>query len=99
MILVRPEASANWNTLKLAVGAALLAILAGCAIAVPLRPLTIASQDRRDRDLGCAASSKCPSANTSHRPTSRPSQAVAGGNIGEDDPPDFILNSPDGMLR
>jgi hypothetical protein len=99
MIHVRPDTSANWNTLKLAAGAALLVVLAGCAIAVPLRPLTVASQDRRDRDLGCAASSKCPDATTSHRPTSRLSQPVAGGNIAEDDPPDFILNSPEGMLR
>jgi hypothetical protein len=59
----------------------------------------MASQDRRDRDFGCAASAKCPKATTIHRPTSHPSQAVAGGNIAEDDPPDFILNSPDGMLR
>jgi hypothetical protein len=99
MIPIRPEASANWNTLKLAVGAALLAVLAGCAVAVPLRPLTMASQDRRDRDLGCTARSKCTNATTSHRPTSRPSPAVAGGNIAEDDPSDFILNGPEGMLR
>jgi len=99
MMQVRSEASANWNTLKLAVGATLLAVLAGCAISMPLRPLTMVSQDRRDRDVGCAVSSKCTNASTSHRGTSRPSPAVAGGNIAEDDPPDFILNSPDGMLR
>ena len=99
MIHLRPEASAHWNTLKLAAGAALLTVLAGCAVAVPLRPLVTASQDRRDRDLGCAASSKCPNATTNHRRTSRPSQPVAGGNIAENDPPDFILNSPEGMLR
>lgn len=99
MIHVRPEALANWNTLHFTVGAVLLAVLAGCAVAVPLRPLTIASQDRRDRDLGCAASSKCPNATTSHRRTSRPVKALAGGNIAEDDPPDFILNSPEGTLR
>jgi hypothetical protein len=99
VIQVRPEASANWNFLKLAVGATLLAVLAGCAVAMPLRPLTMASQDRRDRDLGCAASSECPNATTRHRRTSRPSQTVAGGNIAEHDPPDFILNNPEGMLR
>ena len=94
MIHVRPETSANWNTLKLATGAELLVVLAGCAVAVPLRPLTMASQDRRDRDLGCAASSKCPNATTRHRPTSRPSQPVVGGNIAEEIHP-IYLNSPE----
>jgi hypothetical protein len=98
MLHLQPEAPAHWNTLKLAVGAALVSVLAGCAVAVPLRPLVTASQDRRDRDVDCTASSKCPNATTSHRRTSRPSQPVAGGSIA-DDPPDFILNSPEGMLR
>ena len=97
MIRVRSEAYANWNILKLIVGAALLAALSGCAIAVPLRPLTMASQDRGD--FGCVAGRKCRNATTGHRHTSRPSQVVVGGNVAEDDPPDFILNSPEGMLR
>jgi hypothetical protein len=99
MIHVRPEAYANWNTLKLIVAAALFAALAGCAIAVPLRPLTMASQHRGDRDFGCVAGPKCRNATTGHRHTSRPSQVVVGGNVAEDDPPEFILNSPEGMLR
>jgi hypothetical protein len=90
--------SANWNTLKLAAAAAAVAVLAGCAVAVPLRPLTTASQDSRDRDFACTANSKCTKAIMSNRRTSRSSQPVAGGNI-VDDPPDFILNGPDGMLN
>ena len=37
----------NWNTLKLAAAAAGISVLAGCAVAVPLRPLATASQDAR----------------------------------------------------
>jgi hypothetical protein len=44
--------SANWNTLKLAAAAAAVTVLGGCAVAVPLRPLTTASQDSRDRLYG-----------------------------------------------
>ena len=97
MLHLRPGASANWNTLKWAAAVGALAALAGCAVAVPLRPLTMASQDSRDRDFACAGNPKCRNA-PSRRPTSRPSQPAGGGNIA-DDPPDFILNGPEGMLR
>ena len=98
MLHLRPGASANWNTLKWAAAVGALAALAGCAVAVPLRPLTMASQDSRDRDFACRANFKCRNAITSRRPTSRPSQPASGGNIA-DDPPDFILNGSEGMLR
>ena len=93
----RPEASASSITLKLAVLVAEAIMLAGCAVAVPLRPLTSASQDSRDR-VPCAANSKCANAITAHRRPSRGSEPVGGGSIA-DDPPDFILNDPDVMLR
>src|SRR5262245_27202332 len=95
---LRPAASANWNSLKWAAAASARAMLAGCAIAVPLRPLTTASQDHRDRDLACTANSKCPHAIAGHRHTSRGSQPVSGGSIAHE-PPDFILNSEAGMQR
>jgi hypothetical protein len=98
MLHSRHEASANWNTLKLAAAAAGISVLAGCAIAVPLRPLATASQDGRDHDFACRANSKCPNAITSHQRTSRRSQPVGGGSIA-DDPPDFILNREEGMPR
>jgi hypothetical protein len=91
----RTAAPANWNSLKWAAAAAAMAMLAGCAIAVPLRPLTTASQETRDRDLACTAYSKCPNAITGHRHTSRRSQPVSGGSIAHE-PPDFILNSEAG---
>ena len=90
--------SANWNTLKLAAAAAGISVLAGCAVAVPLRPLTTASQDGRDRNFACTANPKCSKAITSDQRTSRRSQPVGGGNVA-DDPPDFILNGEERVLR
>jgi hypothetical protein len=98
MLHSRHEASVNWNTLRLTAAAAGISVLAGCAIAVPLRPLAPASQHGRDHDFVCTANSKCPNAFTSHQRTSRRSQPVGSGNI-VDDPPDFILNSEAGMPR
>jgi hypothetical protein len=93
----RPEASASSITLKLAILVAEAIMLAGCAVAVPLRPLTTASQDSRDR-VPCTANSKCANTIAAHRRPSRASQPVGGGSIAEE-PPDFILNDPDPMLR
>jgi hypothetical protein len=93
----RPEASASSNMLKLAILLAEAIVLAGCAVAVPLRPLTTASQDRRDR-VACTANSKCANAIAAHRHPSHGSQPVGGSSIAHD-PPDFILNDPNGMLR
>jgi|RhiMetStandDraft_8_1073273.scaffolds.fasta_scaffold193616_1 hypothetical protein len=98
MLHSRHEASANWNTLKLVAAAAGISVLAGCAVAVPLRPLATTSQDGRDRDFACTTNSKCPNSIASHQRTSRRSQPVGGGSIA-DDPPDFILNSEEGMPR
>ena len=90
----RPEASASSITLKLAILVAEAIMLAGCAVAVPLRPLTTASQDSRGR-VACTANSKCANAITAQL---RPSQPVGAGSIA-DDPPDFILNDPEVMLH
>jgi hypothetical protein len=75
----------------LAILTAGLLVLAGCAVAVPLRPLTAASQESRGR-VRCTANSKCANAITAHP------QPVGGGSIAED-PPDFILNDPNGTLH
>ena len=86
-----PAASARSNTLTLVVLAAGALVLAGCAVAVPLRSL---SQESRGR-VACTANSKCANAITVQR---RPSQPVGAGSIA-DDPPDFILNDPEVMLH
>ena len=75
--------------MKFAAAAAAMAVLAGCAVAVPLRPLVPSSQNSRDRDFARRAGSKCPNGTTDHRVAYRRSQPVGGGKIG-DDPPDFI---------
>jgi hypothetical protein len=98
MLHLRYEASANWNTLKFAAAVVGMSVLSGCAVAVPLRPLATASQDSRDRDFACTASSKCPNAITSHQRSSRRSQPVGGSHIA-DDPPDFILKGEASMLQ
>jgi hypothetical protein len=98
MLHSRHEASANWNILRLATAAAGISVLAGCAVAMPLRPLATASQDGRRHDFACTPSSKCPNANTSHQRTPHRSQPVGGGNIA-DDPPDFIVKGEQDMLR
>jgi hypothetical protein len=38
MLHSEPEQYANWKTMKFASAAAAMALLAGCAVAVPLRP-------------------------------------------------------------
>ena len=89
-----PAASARSNTLTLVVLAAGALVLAGCAVAVPLRSL---SQESRGR-VACTANSKCANAITAQRRPAAGPQPVGGGSIAED-PPDFILNDPDGMPR
>jgi len=91
----KSEASASRNTMKFAAALAAIALLAGCAVAVPMRPLAMSSQDSRDRDFACATDSKCP---RNHRVASRRSQPVSSSKL-EDDPPDFISKNQDGTPR
>jgi hypothetical protein len=50
-----PGTSANRNITKLAAAAAAMTVLAGCAMAVPLRPSATSSHDSRDSDFYCRA--------------------------------------------
>ena len=75
--------------MKFAAAAVATAVLAGCAIAVPLRPLATSSQNSRDRHFACRAGSKCSNETTDQRVAYRRSQPVDGYKI-DDDPPDFI---------
>jgi hypothetical protein len=94
-----PGTSANRNIRKLATAAAAMTVLAGCAMAVPLRPLAVSSQDSRDVDFYCRADPKCSHRSAERRMAYRRSQPVDGGQI--HDPPDFILNGgeQEGALR
>ena len=61
MLNSEPKASGNRNIMKFAGATAAMALLAGCAVAVPLPPLTTFSQD--SRHLVCTGSSKCRNGN------------------------------------
>jgi hypothetical protein len=92
-------AFANLCIMKLAAVSAALAMLGGCAIVVPLRPLAMSSQAGHN-NASCTVDPKCPNASTDRRIAHRQSPPVRGKI--EDDPPDFIVNSAadqDGRLR
>jgi hypothetical protein len=89
MLNSEPKASGNRNIMKFASATAAMALLAGCAVAVPLPPLTTFSQD--SRHLVCTGSSKCRNGN---QVAYRRSQPVGVSKI-DDDPPNFILNNGD----
>jgi hypothetical protein len=83
------ETAAHRNIMKFAVAAAAMAVLVGCAVSVPLRPLATSSQNSHERDFACRAGPKCLNGITDNRVAYRRSQPVGGGKI-DDDPPDFI---------
>ena len=91
--MLHPERgrSANRNTTKLAVAAAAMTLLSGCAMAMPLRPLATSSQDSRDRDP------KCSHRGAERRIAYQRSQPVDSGQI--HDPPDFNLKAANRRAR
>jgi hypothetical protein len=93
MLHSEAEEYANWKTVKFAGAAAAMALLAGCAIAMPLRPLATYSQNTGNGDFVCAANPRCPNGSTDHPVTYRHLQPVSGKF--DEDPPDFILNNED----
>jgi len=95
-----PGASVTRKSIKFATVAVAMAVLAGCAISMPLRPLAASSQLSRRNNLACNAHPKCLHDNSDHRVAYRASQPVNGANV-DDDPPDFILNNGDqnGSIR
>ena len=93
MLKLAPKPSSNWNIIKFGAAAAAMAVLAGCALAVPLPPLTTSSQDSHNGGFVCGASSKCSNKTTPRRVAHR-SQLVNSPKL-DDNPPDFILNNGD----
>jgi hypothetical protein len=89
MLNSEPETTGNRKIVTFAAATAAMALLASCAVAVPLQPLTTFSQG--GRDLACTGSSKCRNGN---QVAYRRSQPVGGGKI-DDDPPNFIVNNAD----
>jgi hypothetical protein len=90
MLHSQSEIFAN-QSIKFAVAAAAMAMLAGCAVTMPLRPSATFSQNNPAPDFACRTGSKCTHGITDHRVAYRRSQAVGGGKI-DDDPPDFIVD-------
>ena len=88
MLYSESEISAK-RGIKLAVAAAAMVVLAGCAVTMPLRPLTTSSQNGRASDFACRTGAKCSDRATDHRVSYHRPQLVGGGKI-DDDPPDFI---------
>ncbi len=89
------EATANWNAIKFVAMGVIVAFLAGCAVAVPLRPLATSSQNSGDGHLSCSADRKCSNGSTDHRVAYRSKTVRDTTIISQDDPPDFILDSDD----
>ena len=89
MLHSESETSANRSITRFVAAAIAMAVLAGCAIAVPLRPLATSLQNSRDRDLACRAGSKCSNATTDDRVAYHRSRPVRSDKI-DDDPPNFI---------
>jgi hypothetical protein len=76
--------------IKFAAVAAAMAVLAGCAVSMPLPPFSTFSQYTRTGDLPCKVSSKCPKARLSYHH----SEPIGRASI-DADPPDFIQNTGD----
>jgi acid stress chaperone HdeB len=72
------RASVNWNSIKFSAAAAAVAVLAGCAVAVPL-PVVTPAKAPRDLELACTADRKCPNATAEH-PAASPRSRSASGN-------------------
>jgi hypothetical protein len=89
------EAAANWNAIKFVAIGVTVALLAGCAVAVPLRPLATSSQNSRDGHLSCSADRKCSNVSTDHLVTIRSKILRDTKVISQNDPPHFIVDSGD----
>jgi hypothetical protein len=94
MLTSKPQAPGSRNIMKFAAAATAVAVLTGCAVSMPLRPLATSSQISPEGRFGCKAGSKCPNQTMNHRVAFRHSQPARAAKI-DDDPPDFILNGGD----
>ena len=91
MLNLKPETSANRKIVKIAVALIAGAMLAGCAIAVPLPPLATTFRSSHSGDVACKVGSNCPMGTSSPHRVDRRSQPTSPGKMVED-PPDFIRN-------
>ena len=80
MLHSEPRAPANWNSIKFSAAAVAVAVLAGCAVAVPL-PVGGPAKATRGLDLACTADRKCPNGTAEHPVTSPRSHSATGGKV------------------
>lgn len=73
-------ASTNWNSIKFSAAAVALAVLAGCAVAVPLTIGTPAKAPS-DLEVACASDRKCRDGTAEYRVTSSRSHSATGGKV------------------
>ena len=78
MLRSDPGASTNWNSIKFSAAAVALAVLAGCAVAVPLSIGTPAKAPS-GLEVACTADRKCPNGTAEHPVTSSRSHSATGG--------------------
>jgi hypothetical protein len=81
MVHSESEISAK-RGIKLAVAATAMVVLAGCAVTMPLRPLTTSSQNGRAPGFACRTDAKCYNGTTDQQVSYRRSQLIGGGKIG-----------------
>jgi hypothetical protein len=91
MLNSEPDASANRKIAKVAVALIAGAMLASCAIAVPLPPLATTFRGSHSGDVACKAGSRCPMRTSIPHGVDRRSQPTSRGKIAEE-PPEFIRN-------
>jgi acid stress chaperone HdeB len=72
--------SANRNSIKFVTAAIAVAVLAGCAVAVP-PPAATSTKAPRDLELACGADRKCPNGAAEHPVASARSHSATGGKI------------------
>jgi hypothetical protein len=75
-----PGASTNWNSIKFSAAAVALAVLAGCAVAVPLH-LGTPAKAPNGLEAACTADSKCPNGSAEHPVTSSRSHSATGRKV------------------
>ena len=74
------RASTNWNSIKFATAAVAVAVLAGCAAAVP-PPAATSTKAPRDVEAACTVDRKCPNGAAEHPVASPRSHSVTGGKV------------------
>jgi acid stress chaperone HdeB len=80
MLHSEPRASTDWNSIKFSAAAVAVAVLAGCAVELPLSVGTPAKAPS-GLEVACAADRKCPNGTAEYRATSSRSHSATSGKV------------------